>query len=102
MRPLSDGGEAGSDPGLLEQASGPGRSDPPRNGHTMRSLALVMGVLVAVLATIAGGAPRDDVPLDDARHRVTGKIPFGYFFEEVASRAAADGRPIFAYFTFET
>ena len=35
------------------------------------------------------------------RHRVEGKIPFSYDYAETLERAKADGKPIFAYFTFE-
>ncbi len=35
-------------------------------------------------------------------HRVQGDIPFSYSFEETLSLARKNGRPVFAYFTFET
>jgi len=35
-------------------------------------------------------------------HRVQGDIPFSYSYSETLNLARKNGRPIFAYFTFET
>ena len=58
-----------------------------------RTLILAIALLVAVAPLWAD---------ENDRHRVEGKIPFSYDFEETLERAKADGKPIFAYFTFET
>ena len=52
------------------------------------------------LAILVGASPlRAD---EDDRHRVEGKIPFSYDYAETLERAKSDGKPILAYFTFET
>jgi len=35
-------------------------------------------------------------------HRVFGDIPFSYSYSETVARARSNGRPILAYFTFDT
>ena len=55
---------------------------------------------ILAVAFLMGVAPlRAD---DNDRHRVEGKIPFSYDYAETLERAKADGKPILAYFTFET
>jgi hypothetical protein len=36
------------------------------------------------------------------RHRVLGELPFSYDYQDTLAKARTNGRPIFAYFTFET
>jgi hypothetical protein len=35
-------------------------------------------------------------------HRVQGKVPFSYSYTETLNLARRNGKPIFAYFTYET
>ena len=67
-------------------------------GWTALARGFMVATFVTIVAVVAGG----DSTSGDDRHRVAGEIPFGYSFEEAAARAAEDGRPIFAYFTFAT
>ena len=59
-----------------------------------------IGIVVALLLLCL---PALDVGADDTKkhHRVLGKIDFSYSYVETLARAQKDGRPIFAYFTFE-
>jgi len=35
-------------------------------------------------------------------HRVAGEIPFSYSYPETLASAKSNGKPIFAYFTYDT
>ena len=55
------------------------------------------GATFALLLLVLTSAPDEKAP-----HRVLGRIDFSYSLEETVARAQENGKPIFAYFTYET
>ena len=57
---------------------------------------MLIAMIAAVLTALAPGSD------ETTPHQVVGKIDFFYSFPETLARAQENGKPIFAYFTFET
>ena len=60
----------------------------------MRKRTLLAGFVVAVFSMTTYA--------DEERHRVKGKIDFSYDYAETMELSKRNGKPVFAYFTFET
>jgi hypothetical protein len=70
--------------------------------------AAVLGWSLAAVPAVEQGTGRTAPPKRAEKaprqepHRVLGDIPFSYSYPETLARARSNGRPILAYFTFDT
>ncbi|MGE0431960.1 MAG: hypothetical protein AB7K09_03280 [Planctomycetota bacterium] len=72
--------------------------------RTRIALVAAMLILSLLLPAVAQDPQpaQPDKPDKPDRHRVDGKINFSYDWEATVKAAEANGKPIFAYFTFAT
>jgi hypothetical protein len=71
----------------------------------LATLFLGCGLCISSTGPAAGIAEKQQPAAREAakkRHRVLGEIPFSYSYDQTLSLARKNGKPIFAYFTFET
>jgi hypothetical protein len=76
-----------------------------RHGIRLTTLLIGCGLLCPIAATPARTAQQQKPAAQEPakkRHRVQGELPFSYDYAKTLALAGKNGKPIFAYFTFET